>query len=191
MTYFLYVMLTILLVMISLGLFLTLFQVFYALSISGCDNSDYEAYYRKHLSDWQQSCEDIQKKAPYRKYPMNFSILSDFSDEDLEKMMDLGVKYSGEGSYAEPESTPAPSWPNEYVVGRDLCEGTEKYSVSNSDSTSWASALVLAAEAALRKEGRDAHFSLPYVLKCLKESQEVEFNEVSPSADFRRRSLYC
>ena len=83
---------------------------------------------------------------------MNFSILSDFSDEDLEKMMDLGVKYSGEGSYAEPESTPAPSWPNEYVVGRDLCEGTEKYSVSNSDSTSWASALVLAAEAALRKE---------------------------------------
>ena len=54
--------------------------------------------YRQHFPDWQQSCEDIQRKAPYRKYPMNFSILSDFSDEDLEKMMDMGVKYSGQGS---------------------------------------------------------------------------------------------
>ena len=82
---------------------------------------------------------------------MNFSILSDFSDEDLEKMMDLGVKYSGEGSYAEPESISMPSWSNMYVVSRDMCEeGTKLYSAPNSHSTSWASALVLAAEAALR-----------------------------------------
>ena len=47
---FLVRMLTILLVMISLGLFLTLFQVFYALSISGCDNSDYEAYLAHYSS---------------------------------------------------------------------------------------------------------------------------------------------
>ena len=131
---------------------------------------------------WCISCEDIQKKAPYRKYPMNFSILSDFSDEDLEKMMDMGVKYSREGSYAEPESISAPSWSNMYVVSRDMCEeGAKLYSAPNSYSTSWASALVLAAEAALRKEGYDTHFSLPYVLNCLKESQEVEFNEVAPS----------
>ena len=112
---------------------------------------------------------------------MNFSILSDFSDEDLEKMMDLGVKYSGEGSYAEPESISTPSWSNMHVVSRDMCAGAETYSAPNSHSTSWASALVLAAEAALRKEGYDTRFSLPYVLNCLKESQEVEFNEVSPS----------
>ena len=138
--------------------------------------------YRQHFRDWQQSCEDIQRKAPYRKYPMNLSILSDFSDEDLEKMMDLGVKYSGEGSYAEPESISTSSWSNMYVVSRDMCEeGTKLYSAPNSHSTSWASALVLAAETALRKEGYDTRFSLPYVLNCLKESQEVEFNEVSPS----------
>ena len=138
--------------------------------------------YRQHFPDWQQSCEDIQRKAPYRKYPMNLSILSDFSDDDLEKMMDLGVKYSGEGSYAEPESISAPAWSNMYVVSRDMCEeGAKLYSAPNSYSTSWASALVLAAEAALRKEGYDTRFSLPYVLNCLKESQEVEFNEVSPS----------
>ena len=129
---------------------------------------------------WKQSCLDIQKKAPYRNYPMNLSILSDFRDEDLEKMMDLGVKYSGEGSYAEPESTLAPSWPNEYVVGRDMCEGTEKYSAPHSFSTSWASALVLAAEAALRKERYYEPLSLPYVLKCLPESQEIEPNDVAP-----------
>ena len=44
---------------------------------------------------------DIQKKAEYKKYPMNFSILSDFNDDDLDKMMDLEIKYSGEGSYVE------------------------------------------------------------------------------------------
>ena len=123
--------------------------------------------------------------------------------------MDLGVKYSGEGSYAEPESISTTSWSNMHVVSRDMCEegtklysesisttswsnmhvvsrdmceeGTKLYSAPNSFSTSWASALVLAAEAVLRKEGYDTHFSLPYVLNCLKESQEVEFNEVAPS----------
>ena len=123
---------------------------------------------------------DIQKKAIYRKYPMNFSILSDFNDDDLNKMMDLGVKYSNMGSYAEPEDIGSASWSGS-VIGRDLCAGAEKYSISHSDSTSWASALVMAAEAALRKEGYDAKFSFPYVLKCLPESQEVELNDVSPS----------
>ena len=111
---------------------------------------------------------------------MNFSILSDFKDEDLDKMMDLGVKYSGEGSYAEPDQLPSVSTPSS-VVGRDICTGTQEYSSSNSVSTSWASALVLAAEAALRKEGYEETFSLSYVLKCMKESQEVEPNDVSPT----------
>ena len=57
---------------------------------------------------------------------MNFSILSDFKDEDLDKMMDLGVKYSGEGSYAEPDQLPSVSTPSS-VVGRDICTGTQEY----------------------------------------------------------------
>ena len=113
---------------------------------------------------------------------MGLSILSDFKDEDLETMMDLGVKYSGEGSYAEPVSFTEHSL-NDYVVGRDLCDDdvAKEYSVSNSHSTSWASALVLAAEAALRKGGYDVSLSLSYVIKCLPKYQEVGMNDVSPT----------
>ena len=113
---------------------------------------------------------------------MGLSILSDFKDEDLETMMDLGVKYSGEGSYAEPVSFTEHS-SNDYVVGRDLCDDdvAKEYSVSNSHSTSWASALVLAAEAALRKGGYDVSLSLSYVIKCLPKYQEVGMNDVSPT----------
>ena len=113
---------------------------------------------------------------------MGLSILSDFKDEDLETMMDLGVKYSGEGSYAEPVSFTEHS-SNDNVVGRDLCDDdvAKEYSVSNSHSTSWASALVLAAEAALRKGGYDVSLSLSYVIKCLPKYQEVGMNDVSPT----------
>ena len=112
---------------------------------------------------------------------MNFSILSDFSDDDLDRMMNLGVQYSGEGSFADPENITLPFWSRDYIVGRDLLVGTDKYCTSNSNSTSWASALILAAEAALKKEGYDEKFSFHYVAKCLPESQEVDFQDVSPS----------
>ena len=113
---------------------------------------------------------------------MGLSILSDFKDEDLETMMDLGVKYSGEGSYAEPVSY-SERYSNDFVTGRDLCDEAvaRDYSVSNPHSTSWASALVLAAEAALSKEGHVVPLSLTYVLKCLPKYQEVGLNDVSPT----------
>ena len=111
---------------------------------------------------------------------MNFSILSDFSDEDLDKQMNLGVTYSGEGSYADPEEEVPTSWSGN-IVGRDLCTGAEKYSISHPISTSWASALIFAAEAALRKEGINEQLSLNYIMKCLLESQEVQSNDVTPS----------
>ena len=111
---------------------------------------------------------------------MNFSILSDFSDEDLDKQMNLGVTYSGEGSYADPEEEVPTSWSGN-IVGRDLCTGAEKYSISHPISTSWASALIFAAETALRKEGINEQLSLNYIMKCLLESQEVQSNDVTPS----------
>ena len=111
---------------------------------------------------------------------MNFSILSDFSDEDLNQMMNLGMKYSGEGSYADPaDDMPAP-WTGT-IVNRDLCSGAEKYSTSNSKATSWASALIFAAETVLKKRGYDEPLSLSYVLQCLPYSQEIEPNDVTPS----------
>lgn len=95
-------------------------------------------------------------------------------------MMDLGVKYSGAGSYADPVQFPAVSPPSD-VIGRDITAGTAAFSSPNSAATSWASALVLAAEAALRKEGIEEKISLLYVLQCLKESLEVEAKDVSPA----------
>ena len=146
---------------------------------------------RDHLNDWKQSCLDIERKAEYRNYPMSFSILSDFSDEDLEKQMNLGVTYSGEGSYADPEEDAPESWSGD-IVGRDMCTGAEEYSVSHPNSTSWASALIFAAEAALRKEGINERLSLQYIMKCLLESQEIQSNDVTPSdmiAFVRERGL--
>ena len=91
---------------------------------------------------------------------MSFSILSDFSDDDLDKQMELGVTYSGEGSFAEPEETVHDSWSGD-IVSRDLCTGAEEYSLSHPTSTSWASALIIAAEAALKKENVHENLYLP------------------------------
>ena len=136
--------------------------------------------HRKHFDDWKQACVEIKNKAEYRKYPMRFSILSDFSDDDLNSLMDLGVTYSGYGSYTEGEEIQTPTWTGN-IISRDLCAGAEQYSTSNSNSTSWASALIMAAENALIKAGYNEQLSLPYVLKCLPESQEIGPNEVTPS----------
>ena len=144
-----------------------------------CNNFQ-ESQYRDHFNDWKQACLDIERKAEYRNYPMSFSILSDFSDEDLNRMMNLGVKYSGEGSYADPEDNVPEPWTGT-IINRDLCTGAEKYSSSNSNSTSWASALILAAETALKNGGYDEPLSLTYVIECLPLSQEIEPNDVSPS----------
>ena len=58
---------------------------------------------RERFALWEESCLEIERKAIYRNYPMNFSILSDFTNEDLEQLMTLGITYSREGSYADPE----------------------------------------------------------------------------------------
>ena len=75
-----------------------------------------------------------------------------------------------------PEST----WKGDYVAS-DLCPGSEIYSTSTSNSTSWASAIVHAAEYAFSNEGYEERFSLKYVLKCLPEFSEAQPNEIGTS----------
>ena len=135
---------------------------------------------RERFALWEESCLEIERKAIYRNYPMNFSILSDFTNEDLEQLMTLGITYSREGSYADPEDITIES-KSVNIISRDLCSGAEKYSISNSNSSSWASALILAAETALRNENYDEKLSLSYVLQCLPETQEIQPNDVTPS----------
>ena len=111
---------------------------------------------------------------------MDFSILSDFNDEDLAGMMDIGEKYSHMGSYYLPDNITESTWKGDYVAS-DLCPGFESYSTSSSNSTSWASAIVHAAEYAFSKAGYEERFSLKYVLKCLPEFSEAQSNEIRTS----------
>ena len=118
-------------------------------------------------------------KARYRRYPIDFSILSDFDDEDLKGLMDIGTKYSGLGS-----DTDAVTVKNETfsatISTRDLCEGFEDYSKSNATSTSWATAIITAAESAYSKEGRKSiKFSLKHLLTCLPLSSGLEPNKLT------------
>ena len=118
-------------------------------------------------------------KARYRRYPIDFSILSDFDDEDLKGLMDIGTKYSGLGSDTD-DVTPTQETFSAELSTRDLCEGFEDYSKSNATSTSWATAIITAAESAYFKEGRkNIMFSLKHLLTCLPLSSGLEPNKLT------------
>ena len=140
----------------------------------------YNCIFREHYDSYKNTCLEMINKARYRSYPVDFSILSDFSDEDLEGLMDLGIKYSGQSSYAEPED----NFPPTYQVNwqpRNLCEGFDQYSISHSNATSWATAIIMAAEASLRENSIEEKLSLKYILKCLPEYHDENPNDVSPT----------
>ena len=84
------------------------------------------------------------------------------------------------GSYYLPDNITESTWKGDYVAS-DLCPGFESYSTSSSNSTSWASAIVHAAEYAFWKAGYEERFSLKYVLKCLPEFSEAQPNEIRTS----------
>ena len=140
---------------------------------------------RNHFDFFEQSCLEILNKARYRRYPIDFSILSDFDDEDLKGLMEIGTKYSGLGS-----DTDAVTVKNETfsatISTRDLCEGFEDYSKSNATATSWATAVITAAESAyLKKEGSSIKFSLKHLLTCLPLSSGLEPNKLTNSDIYR------
>ena len=116
---------------------------------------------RNHYDFFEKSCLEILNKARYRRYPVDFSVLSDFDDEDLKGLMDIGTKYSGLGSDTD-AVTPTQDSFSAGITTRDLCEGFEDYSKSNATSTSWATAVITAAESAYSKEneGSNIKFSL-------------------------------
>ena len=137
--------------------------------------------YRKYYKNFYHACKQIEKKAEYRNYPMALSILSDFYDEDLETMMDLGVKYTGLGSFANPDPLTHPDYSHVFAP-RDLCSGFEMNSTSNSIPTSWASAVIIAAEAALHYANHNGvTLSLAYLYECLPKISEVAARDVSPT----------
>ena len=139
---------------------------------------------RSHYEDYKKSCEEIHEKARYRNYPMSFSILSDFQEDDLQEMMDLGVKYSGQGSFAEPAGMVASPIMNNFYV-RDMCDNFRNHSISNPVATSWASAAIIAAEAALQQSGNYEKLSFYCLYHYLLRSMEMSLSNVSPSSIIR------
>ena len=133
---------------------------------------------REHYENFLSFCLKINKVLGYKDYDVDYSILSDFKPSDLEQMMDLGVKYSGLGSYFEPVEITNETFVQD-IVTRDLCCGLSEYSISNSVSTSWATATITAAEAALKAVGRQDMLSVSYLLKCLPELYEIRPNDVT------------
>lgn len=110
---------------------------------------------------------------------MDFSILSDFSEQELTDMMNLGVKYQNLGSYADPEDINVPEYDANLVV-HNLCVEGADYSKPNSKAVSWASAIIIAAETALRNAECEDKLSLSYVLDCLPKLNDIQPNDVTP-----------
>ena len=134
--------------------------------------------FREHYENFLNFCQNFNKVLGYRDYDLDYSILSDFKPSDLEQMMNLGVKYSGLGSYYEPVEIVKESFVQDYAT-RDLCCSLTEYSTSHAISTSWATATIAAAEAALHAAGREDLLSVSFLLKCLPELYEIRPNDVS------------
>ena len=134
---------------------------------------------RERYRFFEKSCLEILNKARYRHYPVDFSILSDFTDDDLEGLMDLGTKYSNQGSYAEAVDFTTDQNSVE-IHPRNYCNGFEDYSRSNATATSWATAVITAAEYSYKENKHsEIHFSLKHLLTCLPRSCETEPNKIT------------
>ncbi|KAK8828092.1 hypothetical protein WA556_004721, partial [Blastocystis sp. ATCC 50177/Nand II] len=55
--------------------------------------SDCDEYKKEHFTDFQKSCKDMVSRQPYTPYQMEFTMLSDFSEEDLTGVMDVKQKH--------------------------------------------------------------------------------------------------
>ena len=112
-------------------------------------------------------------KQPYTPYQMEFTMLSDFSEDDLTGVMDVKQKHSGRGSYYEPiEAKEEAVEPAFTTMDRDFCsEDAElrEYAKPNNCSLSWVTMIVNAGERALAMIGGSEKLSAAFVKKCYAE----------------------
>ena len=95
----------------------------------------------------------------------------DWSDDDLSSLGDLDIHYSGVSSVYD-EVYPEKSEFSVSIPSRSFCtDSLLSYSVPNNCSTSWATAIVRAAEAAMNDSVK---LSVNQVLRCLPEYAEVD-----------------
>ena len=109
-------------------------------------------------------------KQLYTPYQMEFTMLTDFSEDDLTGVMDVKQKHSGRGSYYEPiEAKEEAVEPAFTTMDRDFCsEDAElrEYAKPNNCSLSWVTMIVNAGERALAMIGGSEKLSAAFVKKC-------------------------
>ena len=127
---------------------------------------------RTYYSYYEVTCKDMDRRAPYVKYPTGLSIYADFREQDLLDMMDLNVKYSGMGSYYEAIEASKSSHSldlNSRFVCTNSTSTLSSYSKSNSCAISWATAAISAAEYSIQQHmGISTSLSMEYLLTCYK-----------------------
>ena len=120
---------------------------------------------------------------------MGLSIYADFDDDALTHMSELAIRYTHDPSDPVTE-VGGPKYPTD---DKDIKEPREyctednmeyivlsKFSQSEyANSTSWATAIVTAAEAAVNKdESKNIHLSVVHLLYCLPAASGVGFSDV-------------
>ncbi|KAK8826471.1 hypothetical protein WA577_001399 [Blastocystis sp. JDR] len=135
--------------------------------------SDCDEYKKEHFTDFKKSCQHMVSRQSYTPYQMEFTMLSDFSEEDLTGVMDVKQKHSRRGSYYEPiEATEDAVEPTFTTMDRDFCsEDAElrEYAKPNNCSLSWVTMIVNAGERALAMIGGSEKLSAAFVKKCYTE----------------------
>lgn len=84
-------------------------------------------------------------------------------------MADITVKYRGMGSYAEPIIPNVPQFINSFIQPRQICYNhphLQPFITSNHCSTSWITAIQVAAEAAMLQHNQTIHFSFDFIKRC-------------------------
>ncbi|KAK8827356.1 hypothetical protein WA556_000981, partial [Blastocystis sp. ATCC 50177/Nand II] len=134
-----------------------------------CGNACDE-YKEEHFTDFQKSCQQMVSKQLYTPYQMEFTMLTDFSEDDLTGVMDVKQKHSGRGSYYEPiEAKEDAVEPAFTTMNRDFCsEDAElrEYAKPNNCSLSWVTMIVNAGERALAMIGGSEKLSAAFVKQC-------------------------
>ena len=112
-------------------------------------------------------------KQLYTPYQMEFTMLTDFSEEDLTGVMDVKQKHLRRGSYYEPiEAKEDAVEPAFTTMDRDFCSEDAKlreYAKPNDCSLSWVTMIVNAGERALAMIGGNEKLSAAFVKKCYAE----------------------
>ena len=112
----------------------------------------------------------MASKASYTPYDMEYTMLTDFSDEDLDGMMNVTQKHSGRGAYYPyvPVEQDAVD-PVFTTMERDFCpEGSSfrEYAQPNNCSLSWVTMIINAGERAMAMIGGTEKLSAEFVKEC-------------------------